>query len=279
MKKLFTYLLCTIFFSSLVMAQTNVPKYPNEVWNTKNVIKNWDFTTELAPWSGWADGNLAGQLPPVVQNGVCVMKPSNAPDGQGWHYSFNQSPLNLELSVPYTLYIKSWASGDSPCKLRFEDATAGDAVIGLSSDATAVNGTSEWKYNVNTTPGWYTFHVVFNKLVKETEAKIQWQLSFSNNTIYLDSVLLVKDKDLILSNRQLPVNSSMKVYPNPIGSENQLNVSLGAAGIEVSIYNALGQKIMEKVATGNIAEFDVSSLRKGMYVVKLSDGTSQKFLK
>jgi len=33
------------------------------------------------------------------------------------------------------------------------------------------------------------------------------------------------------------------------------------------------------LAIGNIAKFDVSSLRKGMYFVRLSDGSSQKFIK
>ena len=80
------------------------------------------------------------------------------------------------------------------------------------------------------------------------------------------------------SKEELSANS-MRVYPNPVGVGNELNVSLSSVNSKVAIYNAVGQKLVEKVATGNIAKFDVGSLRKGMYFVRLSDGTSQKFIR
>jgi hypothetical protein len=41
----------------------------------------------------------------------------------------------------------------------------------------------------------------------------------------------------------------------------------------------VGQKLMEKTANGTVAKFDVANLRKGMYFVRFTDGTSEKFVK
>jgi len=38
-------------------------------------------------------------------------------------------------------------------------------------------------------------------------------------------------------------------------------------------------KLMEKTANGTQDKFDLAHLRKGMYFVRLSDGSSEKFLK
>ena len=70
----------------------------------------------------------------------------------------------------------------------------------------------------------------------------------------------------------------MSIYPNPVQTE--LTVSkITVANSMVFIYNVRGQKLMEKTADGNMVQFNVSSLNKGIYFVKLSDGSSQKFIK
>jgi hypothetical protein len=69
-----------------------------------------------------------------------------------------------------------------------------------------------------------------------------------------------------------------KVYPNPVGNGSYLIVEL-KANTKVAIYNAVGQKMVEKISTGNVAKFDVSSLRQGMYFVKTSDGNIHKFIR
>jgi len=104
-------------------------------------------------------------------------------------------------------------------------------------------------------------------------------LSLSNETIHLDSVLVVKSSDLGTVGTKSIANSINKVYPNPVGDGNTLYVELSSVNAKVAIYNAIGQKLMEKVATRNLVQFNVSSLQKGMYFVKLSDGTTQKFVK
>ncbi|HET6556826.1 MAG TPA: Ig-like domain-containing protein, partial [Prolixibacteraceae bacterium] len=183
----------------------------SEVWNGLNLIKNWNFDTDLTSWSNWVDGN--SQVAPVVVNGVVEMKVNKATDGAAWHYQFNQSPLSASANVAYTLKFKSWANVDgTPCVVDFEDSAAnGNKRYGTSTDAEAVGGASEWKYTVNTTPQWFTFHVVFDKMVASTVQKIQWMNSLALATISLDSVLLIKDEYLVVKANKITLNTGGKI--------------------------------------------------------------------
>jgi len=250
----------------------------DDVWNSFNLIKNWNFDTDLTGWGGWVDGGVADQLPPVIEDGVCVMKVGLS--GDNWHYQHNQNALTAEPNVPYILKFKTWASADNtPCAVDFED-TSGNSYTryGATTDAQSGDGRSEWHYPASIEPTWYTFHVVFDKILSNTDQKIQWMNSLSNETIYLDSVLLIKEADMPTFAQVISANT-MKVYPNPMNNTNLLTVQLTTLNAKVSIFNALGQKLIEKTANGNIAKFDVSSLRKGMYFVRLDNGTTQKFVR
>ncbi|HEX2396008.1 MAG TPA: T9SS type A sorting domain-containing protein [Bacteroidales bacterium] len=71
-------------------------------------------------------------------------------------------------------------------------------------------------------------------------------------------------------------------YPNPVKDE--LNVQLNKAATDLSIYNVTGALVLHKAldATDRIVRLNVSSLKPGMYILKLktSSGTGQyKFLK
>jgi len=116
-------------------------------------------------------------------------------------------------------------------------------------------------------------------LLETTPQKVYWALALSDAKIYQDSVMLIKEEDLALSTPVLsnPKNK-VQLYPNPVQTE--LTISkIAVANSKVSVYNALGQKLMEKTANGTQAKFDVANLRKGMYFVRFSDGSSEKFTK
>lgn len=259
-------------------------KYTDATWNEKNLIKNWNFDTDVSSWGGWVDGGVTGQANPVVENGVLVMKVGKASDGQGWHYQHNQTEVGAEANVEYTVKFKSWGSATADCILDFESASSiatadgGDQYVRYGTD-TDTKGASEWRYTVTTIPSWFTYHVIFDKMIETTIQKIQWMNSLSNETIYLDSVLLVKTEDiaLVTKNADKLSNAITSVYPSPV--TNTLYVDLTAANAKVAVYNAIGQKLMEKTANGKKVTFDVSSLRRGLYFVKLEDGTTKKFVK
>jgi aryl-alcohol dehydrogenase-like predicted oxidoreductase len=77
-----------------------------------------------------------------------------------------------------------------------------------------------------------------------------------------------------LSNGQ----NKVKLFPNPVQSE--LTVShVTPANSKVSIYNALGVKMIEQTADGSQVKFDVSGLHKGIYFARFTNGNSEKFIK
>ena len=259
-------------------------KYSENTWNVKNIIRNWNFNTDLSQWEGWLDPLVPDQIAPTIVDGVVVMKTALAPDGYNYHYQHNQVDLSAEANVNYTLRFKSWASNSADVVVDFESgsgispANGGDQYVRYGTD-TDTNGPSEWTYTATKIPSWFTYHVIFDKMIATTQQQIKWLISLSNETIYLDSVLLVKTADIevISKNANQYFNSIKNVYPNPV--INSITVELSVVNSKVGIYNSLGQKLMEDTAKGNKVTFDVSSLRKGMYFIKLEDGSTQKFVK
>ncbi|HAH26215.1 MAG TPA: hypothetical protein DCL77_21035, partial [Prolixibacteraceae bacterium] len=197
-------------------ADVIITKQTKDLFNDYNLIKNWNFDTNMDSWGGWVDAGVAGQLAPVSKNGVCEMKVGKASDGANWHYQHSQSPLSAKANIPYTLKFKSWATADgTPVAVDFESASAvtpangGDqyARYGTTTDPESADGKSEWAYKVNIKPTWFTFHVTFDKMIPTTIQKVQWMASLSNSTIYLDSVLLVNDEDMAIPARQITLNT------------------------------------------------------------------------
>lgn len=70
----------------------------------------------------------------------------------------------------------------------------------------------------------------------------------------------------------------VQLYPNPVQTELAVRY-IATANSRVSIYNTVGEKLIEKTANGTQAKFDVSNLRKGIYFVRFTDGSSEKFIK
>lgn len=74
--------------------------------------------------------------------------------------------------------------------------------------------------------------------------------------------------------------SEVQVYPNP--TTGQLNVEIDVPEATIQIINTLGQTVLDKQIKHNYGDLDVSSLRPGTYVVRISSGETkqyQRFLK
>lgn len=254
--------------------------YSDEVWNTLNLIQNWNFDMEIENWTTYLDPPTA-QIAPVIEDGAAKLVTDKSSDNNQWHYQLLQTGFAAEPNVPYVLIFKSWSDVDRSNTVDFEDtSTLGYNRYGASTDAEAVDGRSEWHYNTNTIPTWFKFHVTFDELVETSVQKLMWLESQASGTVYLDSILLVKESELVTSSKQLASNSNLlRVYPNPVGNGNTLFVELSSTKTKVAIYNVIGQKLMEKVPAESVVKFDVSGLQKGLYFVKLSDGSIQKFIR
>ncbi|HEY3372181.1 MAG TPA: BACON domain-containing carbohydrate-binding protein [Prolixibacteraceae bacterium] len=224
--------------------------WSSEAWNSYNLIKNWNFTSDLTNWGGWIDYNVSGQTSPVITNGILSMTTGYSVDGTMWHYQHNQSELNAEANVPYTLKFKSWSTANRSNSVDFEDGPENMYNrYGASTDLQSINGRSEWIYYTSNEPRWITFHVVFDQMKANTSQKIQWNLSTANATSYLDSVILIKDADLLLIKDADLVLSSSQVSLGAEEANTWINVTSNTNSMAISDQNWL--RVNPPNVTGN----------------------------
>ena len=100
-------------------------------------------------------------------------------------------------------------------------------------------------------------------------------------TILLDDVKLYHGSLPVTSIRQDIVNAEVKIYPNPV--LNELQIEAKSNIISVSICNILGREVMmQKGDQGNVMSVDFGGLPVGMYLVRVNsnDGmVTKKILK
>ncbi len=243
-------------------------------------LKDGDFTqgTGTTPSAFWLGGGVIMDGVAECTNPSVAVLPTIA---NPWDWTFSQMmyvPFAAKDSN-YVFSFKAWADAPRTFTVDMEDVANGYPRYGVSTDATSTSGTSDWTFDLTTTPTVYNLHVTFTNMLATASQKMNFMLGLATPKVYIDSVYLVTKGDFILSAKELKTSSSMKVYPNPVNNTNMLTVELSSANAKVAIYDALGQKLIEKVANGYIAKFNVSSLGKGLYFVKLSNGTCQKFIK
>ncbi|MBW8334007.1 MAG: T9SS type A sorting domain-containing protein [Prolixibacteraceae bacterium] len=240
----------------------------NYSWNERNYISNGDFSAP-GVWFGHINVN---------DDGIAELSTDQE------YETAEQAPVWTFTKVPYEkkdldfiFSFKMWAVEDRSINISMFSKNFGP--YGISTDAESIGGGSSWIIeHVATTPTWYTFHVNFANMPIDCTHDLNFSVGLSVVPIYMDSVSLMTVDDYVLKAPQTRANS-LKVYPNPVGSGNELTVSLAKENERVTIYNSFGQKVMEKIAVGNMAKFNVSGLKKGIYIVRLSDGTNQKFVR
>lgn len=72
-------------------------------------------------------------------------------------------------------------------------------------------------------------------------------------------------------------NAELRLYPNPV--ETQLNISGVSDNSQLTIISSEGRRILSQKSEGNETSIDVSSLSKGIYFLKVSNGQAVKFIK
>lgn len=235
-----------------------------------SIIKDGFFAVDGANHPEWS-GNA------TIVDGIAVCDPP-AGGTNPWDWTMTQI-VNVpyeEKDVPFVFSFKAWADEVRTFNVDFEDANNNYSRYGVSPEG--INNTSDWTFDVTTEPTTYVFNVTFSNMAENARQSLQFMLGKADAVVYIDSVMLTRKSDIILSSKDLQVNS-IKVYPNPVGNGNTLFVDLSAVNAKVAVYNSVGQKLMEKTADGNRVSFNVSGLPKGMYFIKTEDGSSQKFIR
>lgn len=82
--------------------------------------------------------------------------------------------------------------------------------------------------------------------------------------------------DLNTSDRVFPGISNPRIYPNPVGETLRIE---GADGMPIAILDASGRMILQKAHYRDGTELSCAELRPGIYLVRLGEGNSEKWLR
>lgn len=240
-----------------------------------SVLIGGTFPVDGVVGGGWGKGGGVGSG--SVIDGAFYAEVGTG--GNQSNFQLTQNGFVADPNVPYVLMFDAWSDADTRVVIcDFEDPANSWTRYGTSPDG--INGgQSEWNDVVSNQPQTFTHTVTFNQIKSTTQQTFIFQLGNEASNVYIDNVFLFSqaDYDKIIAGIHAVSVNSIKVYPNPVA--NELNISLNAPDSKISIYNCSGQKLIEKVATENIAKINVASLAKGIYFVKVNNGESVKFIK
>lgn len=82
-----------------------------------------------------------------------------------------------------------------------------------------------------------------------------------------------------LENSNFDFDNTVNIYPNPTKDMLIINISDDFSGMKYSIYNSLGQEIMnKKIVSQSELKIDISKISSGTYIIKLEKNNSSKTL-
>ena len=74
--------------------------------------------------------------------------------------------------------------------------------------------------------------------------------------------------------KELKSNNIAKLYPNPSNGVFIIEIKTLLSPIKVSVYNSIGQMVLEKTITEQKDILDLSSFRKGLYQIKVEQASA-----
>lgn len=164
------------------------------------------------------------------------------------------APMNLR-NIGNTIIWDNAMAGDAPLK-SYEIIVKGE-IVGVVDHQPQTLKSRPFSYKVSAKSGDKIEVAAVDQMNNREVAFLV--LTVSAPEVYID------DNDAVL-------------FPNPVYTSLTVSqIELGNS--KISIYNINGEKVMEKATDGTEITFDVSNLKKGFYVVRLSNGDTIKFIK
>ncbi|MGE5394333.1 MAG: sugar-binding protein [Candidatus Saccharibacteria bacterium] len=240
-----------------------------------NLFKNGFFNKGANGLESWGVNPAADWK---VEDGWLTVSPT--PKTNIWDIMAYQA-VDVDATTKYIVKFKAKASTDMTVPFIIEDIN--NNYNKTVTSTSPYRKDSYWEIPVTTEAKWYQFDVVHSAFVANSKYQPSFQVGMLNGTLYIDSLMMYKESDYALVDPKAGAKTmdanSIKVYPNPVGNGQTLFVELTNMNAKVAIYNAAGQKLIEKTADGYKATFDVSGLRQGLYFIKTDDGAVQKFVR
>ena len=187
---------------------------------------------------------------------------------QTWAGSSISLGSPIDFTSSQVIKIKTWSpQAGITVRLKLEKLSDPDVFVERDATTTVANSWEELTF---------TFAGIVNaNNYQKVVVFFDFGTAQSGATYYFDDVMLETT-----ASTSLFKSFKINLYPNP--TSNVLNIeSLGTIQT-ISVYNVLGQEVINKALNSSSTSLDVSSLNSGIYVVKtVVDGvtSSTKFIK
>ncbi len=263
----------------------------------KNVKGAWEEVKELLNDIYLAEGDKFGNTVSISGNSIIVGAPNKHHRLNGLIRESGQVTMYSDMNIPSVNYSSplkvisnkntvtlTWATLSEMNNYGFEIEATTSSLDHKSSVKPFVSPKPIWrkihfvKGNGNTNSRRsYTYRHIGNLEYKNYRLK---QICLDGRIEYSDNVSVIKPKNNLFGKTKLLQN-----HPNPFNPSTQISFSLAETSqVNISIYNALGQRVAELV-NGNMTagthnvEFDGSSLSSGFYVYRLETPNYSKTMK
>ena len=169
--------------------------------------------------------------------------------------------------------------------VRYEDEVS-QSISGGSWDNHTItnnplNGTNNQVYEVwylQLLYKWHNDDPVSDREIKRNNEAYNFQGNRNPFIDYPEYVDLIWG--VLLSNPEYSLNNQTSIYPNPtVGNYIQI---INKERVTVKIYSILGKELLKKTIYPENSQLDISSINRGIYIVKISNNSSsitRKFIK
>lgn len=170
--------------------------------------------------------------------------------------------------------FNAWSADFTQLRVKLVDFGA-DAAFGGGDDTE-----HELTFDAPEQNTWLTYNINLDDFVNLVNRDHIAQLIFSSNgnsTVYIDNVYFSTTE---VSSADTFTNNAFVVYPNP--ATDMVAVKGNAVIDAITIYNTLGQQVMQSNPKAETAVLNVASLKSGVYIISTTSGkavSTQKFIK
>ncbi|MBI9033242.1 MAG: S8 family peptidase [Bacteroidales bacterium] len=234
----------------------------NKTWNTISVDTN-DYSFHSLVMKSWGYGG-AGQIDELVSPGILL--PENG---------------NIKLSFDYA-YQHVYPDFVDTLKLMVSSdcgQTYSHIIFDKGGEDLSSNGVDFSIFYPTDASQWGSEEIDLTYLAGLGNVVFTFQVySHKGNNLFIDNFMIDYDGEPYLIQESDALE--FIVYPNPADNyiilQQQAMVS---KAFEVSVVDMLGNTVIQKTEAGNKVKVDVSSLKTGVYILKIIHGNHSEFHK
>lgn len=210
-------------------------------------------TYAFGDFAGAETVKVANPFPGGINTSANVAKTTRGP-GEVYAGSYLDLDNSMDLNTYHTFKVKIW-SPQAGLDMKFKI----ESIPGVYYTEVDVTNTlaNQWEELTFDFPG-----IVSANNYRRVVMIFNYGVIGSGQEFYFDDVTLGPS----LATDSFDATSPLKLYPNP--TSNVLNIEAKNSIESISVYNAIGQEVINKSPAAEMTALDVSSLTCGIYMVK-----------